>query len=252
MKRLINTVYILIVFVFCCTCTIGCNNVKAVTKMKYTEWNDETAGISFRTLDSYGSGYGRVFATDKQRKAFFNFDHRGTLLIDLIDEESATISGSIKDRCTIIVEYKNNVLKSTNKNITVFGIEYPQIVFTKKDVDRNTIDASEYIVADWSDVQNRLSFGIGLGSGIMFGLGKAAVGTTEVDIIFVWRSERKFEIYLGNDIEINFGTSAAPAAYGTYVNVQKEATLTFTHDELFNFAHPTLVLTASTLEDRNV
>ena len=220
-------------------CTYGMHDVNTI---KYKAWTDENAGMYFRTLDSSGDGYGYVTINGKKEYGYFRIGvgKPGSINIILFDENALFTDDEYKDVASFSVHYKDGKIISNQKTLTVFGQEYSQLVFTKSEFDRNTIDAREYRNFEWSDEGNNLTFFIG-NYDFARGPGTAVVGGTEKEIMFVWLEEKRFEIYLGDEPK----STDEPVAYGTYTNNQSEAVLTFSYDSLFKNEFPALTINAN-------
>lgn len=238
-KIAISFIFLLLLTNWLSGCTYGMHDVNT---MKYTAWSDSNAGMYFRTLDSFGDGYGFVTINGQKEYGYFRIGvgKPGSLNIILFDENVLFTDGEFKESLSFNVHYKGGKIISNQKNLTVFGQEYSQLVFTKSDFDRNTIDASEYRNFEWTDEGGNLTFYIGYYD-FARGPGTAVVNGTEKEIMFVWLKDKRFEIYLGHEPK----STDEPAAYGTYTNNQSEAVLTFSYDSLFNNQFATLTINAN-------
>ena len=242
-RQLMKTLLFISILIIFSDILLGCTyGFDAVCRMKYTAWTDENAGMHFRTLDSFGNGYGYVTIDGKKQEVYIRVDvgKPGSLHIILFDENALFTENEYEEVAVFDVHYKNGKIVSNLKTLTVFGQEYSQLVFTKSEFDRNTIDAREYRNFEWNDESSNLTFSIEHYHSPR-GSGTAVVDGTEKEIMFVWLEEKRFEIYLGDEPK----STDEPVAYGTYTNNQSEAVLTFSYDSLFKNEFPALTINAN-------
>ena len=244
MKKIIIFTICIIGAVLCVICS-ACNSVFTIfKKLTYKEFQDAEQKILLRAVwCCEGNGY--VTVNNKKINLEFFITHRGQIAIS-VKKEDLGLSDDFEKYETAAIYFndinKNNELVSIDDDVSIFGEYYGKIVLKGRDINRATVDASEYTLGwqtkddDWLSL-NTLEYPH-LNKLLWF---KIKIDGTENDYVFQWQAEKKFSIYKYNTNEDPIGEFLA---WGTYENVENKATLTFVEDNLFNFKYPTLELVA--------
>jgi hypothetical protein len=230
-------------FLFCFS-LFACTDKKvdALLKERYVKWIDENAAVQFSILDAKGVGYGTVTVKGDKKEAWFylNNDKFGFRLEIVLLNRANPLGESDSDYFSI--RYKDGKIQSYEESVTLFGEKYDRLVFSRGEVDKDAIDASDYLCVNWmdywADYRNNLTISVGYDDR-KYGMGKAKVGAElRLDILFIWKPDKAFAIYIDKRPDKFDG----PVAEGTYTNEQKVLTLTFTADGLFNGRFPIMEL----------
>jgi hypothetical protein len=248
MKKANGILYIVIaiVTVFSCLIVGGCDySLKKARALTYTEWTDQTAKISFRTV-SGGIGNGYIYLSGKKIEAEFVFGIKSSIQVSVLSKdlnaqetdshyELSTESFSVSD-----VNQQGQVI-SNEDDVILFGEHFGRIVLTYSAINPNTVDAWEYY-EDWAESSGKLILAA-TRDGYFSNKCRRAVAVTlvgEKELIFQWLPESgKFLIFSYVDEGLILDNIVAE---GMYSNVAEEATLIFTMDKLFDGTVSSLTL----------
>jgi hypothetical protein len=209
---------------------------------QYTEWtceiNDDTY---FRALDGRGEGYGYITIDGEKRFAFFRLGSGARISVSLINEHGEFFGASISMQAV----YRNGKIIVENARMSVGNSQWRDLgrfQFARSEIDRSTVDVKGFSSHSWSS--EYLGFS-SWQTPTMQANGRATLTENTRNITFVWRFDRHFEIFLGHNADLSIH-EYEPIAKGMYTNALIDGTwfltLTFIEDNLFHFAHSTLVL----------
>ncbi|MDR0697017.1 MAG: hypothetical protein LBF68_05755 [Christensenellaceae bacterium] len=223
-------IWIFIVFVFCflLDSCIYRYQVFDYIGVKYVKYADISGKIEFLIIERPSEGVGYITINGKHRKGIFGFSATKGLefYISLFNEDPLL---GIESNEMIYCTFENDIIKSNNENITLFGEEFDRLVFTRTPVDEKTIDASQYFYFEWKNSEDILYINF-RDSFSLNGIGTAKTKTGEMaNIVFVWRDDRKFEIYLEDEATVDH----YPKVRGSYTNIKKELELTIEYNDDF-------------------
>jgi hypothetical protein len=198
------------------------NNYVDETYVKYT---DSTGRIEFLILENSSYGFGNIIINGKSYKAIFYFSSIRASGIDITKFNEDPLKG-VENSQFIYVTLENNAIKASDNKVDIFGEEFENFILTRTKVDRSLIDASQYYGIEWSEINDTLHLKFDSYSSLN-GEGTAKIKTGEVvNIVFVWRDNKKFDIYLDGEANIKHN----PRVSGSYISNELNLELTIEYN----------------------
>lgn len=213
-----------------CFALAGCFDFGyALLAERYVKWMDTDNKIEFAILEEARIGYGTLYVNGIKRKALFEIETSTihSLSITLIEE--GVYEGEFLNE-TVPFTFNRTIIYSNSESLTLFGELYKQLTFNKSVVDKDQIDAADYLCITWSNYTDVLKVYFSQYSYLKAtGNIKDKNGIWHV-VLFMWKENRRFDICLYDDEII----SAYPVVSGSYKNTETVLELTLEQNSLFD------------------
>lgn len=227
MKKVIISVLIILITI-ACLCCAGCDySFPKANKLKNVTWRDANGYINFHCFNGVtGSGY--IILNDTKIDAEFSFGIMCLVNVYVLTEDIPFIeeqykSDGILSRASFEaddVNKKGRVI-STEKNVTLFGIDFGKIELSHTPIDLSEVEIYEY--EDWvcNDdilIDNKCYSHTYTSDFLMKMFAcTAKTDSGEVEVLLEWVNKESFAIYKGNMYEAKY---TEPVARGTYTCVE--------------------------------